>query len=156
MSRLLCHLSYTAAGGLDVSSPVSSPLTESNRRPSPYHGDALPTELRGRVMYVPAHALAKRTRHLAGHEIDLPTFGSRAAQGSFSDPAGRPSTGFTDRPQPALGDGPQPAHLARRRLGRIGRGLDLQPRLEALVRQRPAEQEALPHVAAHVLELPEH
>src|SRR5213075_1852042 len=26
----------------------SSPLTESNRRPSPYHGDALPTELRGR------------------------------------------------------------------------------------------------------------
>lgn len=25
-----------------------SPLTESNRRPSPYHGDALPTELRGR------------------------------------------------------------------------------------------------------------
>jgi len=23
------------------------PLTESNRRPSPYHGDALPTELRG-------------------------------------------------------------------------------------------------------------
>src|SRR5690348_8503247 len=27
-----------------------SPLTESNRRPSPYHGDALPTELRGRVL----------------------------------------------------------------------------------------------------------
>src|SRR5215203_3306793 len=27
---------------------VQSPLTESNRRPSPYHGDALPTELRGR------------------------------------------------------------------------------------------------------------
>src|SRR5216683_6620878 len=26
-----------------------SPLTESNRRPSPYHGDALPTELRGPV-----------------------------------------------------------------------------------------------------------
>src|SRR5256714_11285470 len=26
-----------------------SPLTESNRRPSPYHGDALPTELRGRA-----------------------------------------------------------------------------------------------------------
>src|SRR6195952_2078751 len=24
-----------------------SPLTESNRRPSPYHGDALPSELRG-------------------------------------------------------------------------------------------------------------
>jgi hypothetical protein len=27
--------------------PLTSPLTESNRRPSPYHGDALPTELRG-------------------------------------------------------------------------------------------------------------
>jgi hypothetical protein len=27
-----------------------SPLTESNRRPSPYHGDALPTELRGQVL----------------------------------------------------------------------------------------------------------
>ena len=26
-----------------------SPLTESNRRPSPYHGDALPTELRGQA-----------------------------------------------------------------------------------------------------------
>ena len=28
---------------------LRSPLTESNRRPSPYHGDALPTELRGQV-----------------------------------------------------------------------------------------------------------
>src|SRR6266851_5154578 len=31
-----------------VTMPLTwSPLTESNRRPSPYHGDALPTELRG-------------------------------------------------------------------------------------------------------------
>jgi integrase len=29
---------------------LRSPLTESNRRPSPYHGDALPTELRGPVL----------------------------------------------------------------------------------------------------------
>src|ERR1700761_5702656 len=30
--------------------PLSwSPVTESNRRPSPYHGDALPTELTGPV-----------------------------------------------------------------------------------------------------------
>ena len=28
-----------------------SPVTESNRRPSPYHGDALPTELTGLVAY---------------------------------------------------------------------------------------------------------
>src|SRR5688572_22375926 len=27
----------------------TSPFTESNRRPSPYHGDALPTELKGRA-----------------------------------------------------------------------------------------------------------
>ena len=26
---------------------TQSPFTESNRRPSPYHGDALPTELKG-------------------------------------------------------------------------------------------------------------
>src|SRR5690349_3619925 len=31
-----------------TASELQSPLTESNRRPSPYHGDALPTELRGR------------------------------------------------------------------------------------------------------------
>src|ERR1700724_3135874 len=31
--------------------PLSwSPVTESNRRPSPYHGDALPTELTGRAL----------------------------------------------------------------------------------------------------------
>jgi DNA-binding CsgD family transcriptional regulator len=29
---------------------ISSPLTDSNRRPPPYHGGALPTELRGRVV----------------------------------------------------------------------------------------------------------
>src|SRR3954447_14077790 len=48
MSRLLCHLSYTAESGSDGALNPWSPLTESNRRPSPYHGDALPTELRGR------------------------------------------------------------------------------------------------------------
>ena len=37
-------LSYAAS-----CSVVGSPLTESNRRPSPYHGDALPSELRGRL-----------------------------------------------------------------------------------------------------------
>lgn len=31
-----------------MSAGPSSPFTESNRRPSPYHGDALPTELKGR------------------------------------------------------------------------------------------------------------
>ncbi|CAD5957245.1 exported protein of unknown function [Streptomyces sp. KY75] len=53
MSRLLYRLSYTA---LMMSPPAEagfpdhqSPNAESNRRPSPYHGDALPTELLGRA-----------------------------------------------------------------------------------------------------------
>src|SRR5687767_15990450 len=35
----------------------TSPFTESNRRPSPYHGDALPTELKGqrrRTIHTPS------------------------------------------------------------------------------------------------------
>ena len=41
-----------------------SPLTESNRRPSPYHGDALPTELRGRPRHAatPASQMEHRAR----------------------------------------------------------------------------------------------
>ncbi len=55
MSRLLYRLSYTALmyGSPHPKvriSPHQSPNTESNRRPSPYHGDALPTELLGRAM----------------------------------------------------------------------------------------------------------
>ena len=40
-----------------------SPLTESNRRPSPYHGDALPTELRGpaRAIVLPVLLAARDT-----------------------------------------------------------------------------------------------
>jgi hypothetical protein len=42
-------MSFHAASVNQMSMPLTrSPLTESNRRPSPYHGDALPTELRGR------------------------------------------------------------------------------------------------------------
>src|SRR3954451_11557709 len=33
-----------------------SPFTESNRRPSPYHGDALPTELKGRARRAVEHS----------------------------------------------------------------------------------------------------
>src|SRR5689334_17232389 len=33
-----------------------SPFTESNRRPSPYHGDALPTELKGQARTEHTHA----------------------------------------------------------------------------------------------------
>ena len=37
------------ATGRAEARPVLSPLTESNCRPFPYHGNALPTELRGRI-----------------------------------------------------------------------------------------------------------
>ena len=40
---------------------ISSPLTDSNRRPPPYHGGALPTELRGRGQQC-SRALRERTR----------------------------------------------------------------------------------------------
>src|SRR6266508_4729855 len=42
MSRLLCQAELLRRGS-------QSPFTESNRRPSPYHGDALPTELKGQT-----------------------------------------------------------------------------------------------------------
>ena len=50
----VCHSNATRpkeVPGSNIRKTLStwSPLTESNRRPSPYHGDALPTELRGRV-----------------------------------------------------------------------------------------------------------
>src|ERR1700730_1066109 len=35
--------------GLANKALIWSPVTESNRRPSPYHGDALPTELTGPI-----------------------------------------------------------------------------------------------------------
>src|SRR5262249_51524614 len=49
----------------DRISPLTwSPLTESNRRPSPYHGDALPTELRGPVLSYLICGFAPRGRNL--------------------------------------------------------------------------------------------
>src|SRR5213080_4187405 len=47
MSRLLYQTELPRRGSVRSHDPPWSPLTESNRRPSPYHGDALPTELRG-------------------------------------------------------------------------------------------------------------
>ena len=46
-ARLSPLLSPLEERGVRFRSLIWSPLTESNRRPSPYHGDALPTELRG-------------------------------------------------------------------------------------------------------------
>ena len=52
MSRLLCQPELLRRPNLTprpvrIGSQAQSPNTESNRRPSPYHGDALPTELLG-------------------------------------------------------------------------------------------------------------
>jgi hypothetical protein len=52
MSRLLYQLSYSAMPGTadpKIHCAGQSPNRESNPRPSPYHGDALPTELLGRI-----------------------------------------------------------------------------------------------------------
>src|SRR3954467_15732352 len=49
-----------------------SPLTESNRRPSPYHGDALPTELRGRRTGGRLPDAVERVSRLLQQELPLP------------------------------------------------------------------------------------
>src|SRR5689334_21711716 len=50
-----------------------SPFTESNRRPSPYHGDALPTELKGRAeerdYTVPRPDVKSSQERLAGPSV---------------------------------------------------------------------------------------
>jgi hypothetical protein len=54
-TTLLCAVCYNLLSYADrfageaETQPVKSPLTESNCRPFPYHGNALPTELRGRI-----------------------------------------------------------------------------------------------------------
>jgi hypothetical protein len=46
-ARMAAIIENTGVHKNSIYSSEQSPLTESNRRPSPYHGDALPTELRG-------------------------------------------------------------------------------------------------------------
>src|SRR3954470_18929276 len=108
MSRLLCLTELPRRGqplGGYRRRDCQSPLTESNRRPSPYHGDALPTELRGRapVLLAPTDQL---TRPVApsdrppGHSTD-PHRTSRRAR----DPASQPEV---PRPGPGpLADHPE-------------------------------------------------
>src|SRR5215212_9310848 len=66
---------------------VQSPLTESNRRPSPYHGDALPTELRGR-------------------EPDEDTCSPGAGGTALDRPAAHPNRVMTTPPQAGSVTGP--------------------------------------------------
>src|SRR5215211_3470928 len=77
MSRLLyqaeLHRRVTARPGLTTGPVVdrTSPFTESNRRPSPYHGDALPTELKGRCSGA-EKTLPSRSRRPADPLVTLP------------------------------------------------------------------------------------
>jgi hypothetical protein len=50
------------ARSVRITSLSWSPVTESNRRPSPYHGDALPTELTGPMFTYLTWAFANHSR----------------------------------------------------------------------------------------------
>src|SRR4051794_32272963 len=97
MSRLLC-LTELPRRGPSRQRDCRSPLTESNRRPSPYHGDALPTELRGRRTYAcadrsaytnpphrPTVAVAPDAGFAHSRET-LATWGRRVSAGADSVP----------------------------------------------------------------------
>src|SRR5829696_165757 len=100
---------------------VTSPFTESNRRPSPYHGDALPTELKGRAR----RAVGDSTRR------------------------SRPSRDGGPTDAPGSGPDEQPAvRGARRRRADARPGQE--PALQPVVGERPADQEALQLVATHL------
>jgi hypothetical protein len=72
--------------------PVTqSPFTESNRRPSPYHGDALPTELKGPA----SRSSARRMREL--------TTSPRVSASGCSQPRSSPPTLSTERCRPTPG-----------------------------------------------------
>jgi hypothetical protein len=60
---LLLHQDQRSRFHVRIRPLTWSPLTESNRRPSPYHGDALPTELRGRSRRIFRPARSDATGH---------------------------------------------------------------------------------------------
>src|SRR4051812_42255274 len=86
MSRLLYRLSYAASmgrpppcGGMPVH---QSPNTESNRRPSPYHGDALPTELLGRARKT-LHGPPPKVKSVSCGQTPEPSHRSRVSRKSL-------------------------------------------------------------------------
>jgi hypothetical protein len=83
VAALCCCTKIKKGRSHDRNRPLTyqSPLTESNRRPSPYHGDALPTELRGRVAWRWSF-LADPARTKAEQLIRLP---ARSCQASIHD-----------------------------------------------------------------------
>ena len=102
MSRLLYHLSYPAVGtrraALRTVVDCPSPLTESNRRPSPYHGDALPTELRGRKRSLMTADSAPPARHprqqVSLHDRASSAAAARVVHRSVGEPTTTPPDGL--------------------------------------------------------------
>src|SRR3954471_2618915 len=151
MSRLLyqaeLHRRATARPGLATGPVVdrTSPFTESNRRPSPYHGDALPTELKGRAQE-PSETLPDDPRPPCRDP-------ARACEWRGAAEGPRPShpwqTRASLRTGPCSGADEQPA-VGGARPGGPDPGAGEQPGLQPVVRQRPADQEALQLVAAHL------
>src|SRR5205823_10181105 len=77
--------------------PLKSPLPDSNRRPPPYHGGALPTELRGRGVH--CRPSPNRLRLAAEHAYNGVAVNSSHSPGTpFKACAPRPSKAI---PEPA-------------------------------------------------------
>src|ERR1700710_361106 len=107
MSRLLCQAELLRRQAMnsrpdDPSQdqvrvpPTSSPFTESNRRPSPYHGDALPTELKGRsrrsaysLWPAPADDVRRSADAAAAQQPDAGTHCPLAQREPGTEPIGR-------------------------------------------------------------------
>src|SRR5579875_2783385 len=98
-----------------------SPLTESNRRPSPYHGDALPTELRGRCKTDTLPQIRRAT--FAYPPASRTTGGRWVPGGDARDRRGTAGTGarraVAERPGRRRGGGPDDGSGGRRCSDRV-------------------------------------
>src|SRR5689334_15543981 len=74
VAALCCCTSMRNGPSRDRNRPLTwSPFTESNRRPSPYHGDALPTELKGPVFTCPPRRYSVQLSRRRKFPVRLPT-----------------------------------------------------------------------------------
>ena len=113
---------------MPVSGDFASPLTDSNRRPPPYHGGALPTELRGRGVTVAARTAVGRRRgrlpkgaggrrlRPPGRWLGLPVRGDGIGLGGRLDLRLRPARARLDQ------EGGDDSWSARTRAARVHRG----------------------------------
>jgi hypothetical protein len=79
-----------------------SPLTDSNRRPPPYHGGALPTELRGRSAIVGGDSSARGRPSRSGADVPPSrASGPRPRSGPAMSSSSSTATTRTKSPSPA-------------------------------------------------------